>query len=144
MTKHEAIYQYLNPYVETIVSGPLGFNFTSDQSNQIGVLTQYADKDIKKYVRVGAIREYGFQINISQPYSRNTDDINLLAMELAQGFNDWIDSQQKIKNYPDFGDKCQVQKIEALQNMPNLAGMDEKMEVAYYMLQCKITYFEKY
>ena len=88
MSKHEAMQEYLSDYVQSISDGPLGFNFTSAESSKVSFLTQYADKDIKKYIRVGAIRAYGFAIEIAQPYSSNTDDINLRAMELAQDFND--------------------------------------------------------
>lgn len=144
MSKHEIMQNYINAYVEQTSGGPLGFNFTGDSPDEVSFLTQYADKDIKKYVRIGAQRAYGFAVVIAKNYSSNADDINLKAMELAQEFNDWVEIQNLSKNYPDFGEKCQVQKIEAMQNMPNLMGTNEDMTIAYYMLQCKVTYFEKY
>ena len=64
-------------------------------------------------------------------------------MNFAQEFIDWIDERDKKKNYPDFGDKCQIKKIENLQNMPNLASVDWENMIAQYMLQCRVIYFEK-
>ena len=106
MSKHEAMQEYLKDYVSSISDGQFGFNFISGDFSNVSFITQYADKDIKKYIRVGAIRAYGFGIEIARPYSSNTDDINLRAMELAQDFNDWIDTQGRNKAFPDFGDKC--------------------------------------
>lgn len=144
MSKHEAMQTYLINHISTLTGCAFAFNFSDDTVDAFGFFTQYADKDVKKYIRVGAIREYGFEIRIVKNYSSNTDDINLQAMNFAQDFNDWVEEQNRIKNYPDFGDKCEIQKIESLQNMPNLVGTSEDESKAYYMLQCKVTYFEKY
>lgn len=46
------------------------------------------------------------------------------AMKVGQEFMDWIEEQNREKNYPDFGEQCQIKKIENLQNMPNLATVD--------------------
>ena len=80
---------------------------------------------------------------ITKHFSDGTDDLNLGAMNFAQEFMDWIDEQDRKKSYPDFGDKCQVKKIENLQNMPNLATVDWENMLAQYMLQCRVIYFEK-
>ena len=76
-------------------------------------------------------------------FSTETDDLNLQAMNFAQEFMDWIEKQNKDKNFPDFGEKCQVKKIENLQNMPNLAAVDWENMKAQYMIQCRVLYFEK-
>lgn len=141
MSKHEAMKLYLSAHIEEIAGRVLNFNFSASEEGSIAFLTEYSDKNIKVY-KSGYKREYGFAILISKPYSSSTDDINLEAMDMAQAFSDWIDNQHKIKNYPDFGEKCTIQKIESLQNMPNLSGIDESGTIAQYMLQCKVTYYE--
>ncbi|SHI42727.1 hypothetical protein [Parasporobacterium paucivorans] len=141
MSKHEAMQTYLQDHVTTIAGRVLDFNVGRPEVESISFLTQYANKDIKRYLS-GAIREYGFAILIQKPYSVDNDDVNMLAMEMAQGFQDWIDEQNKAKNYPDFGTSCNVTRIESMQNMPNLSGIDESGTVAQYMLQCKVTYYE--
>ena len=61
----------------------------------------------------------------------------------AQGFMDWLDEQDREKNYPEFPDNCQIKKMEVLQNMPNLAGVNPEAGLARYMIQCRLIYFEK-
>lgn len=142
MTKHDAMIAYLKPHVTDTFGVALGFNFSSDSAGSVGFMTEYANKIIKSYVRA-AQKAYGFAILIIQPYSQNTDDLNLNSMNLAQAFGDWIDAQNKQKVFPDFGNKCTVQKIESLQNMPNVAEVSEDSATAKYMLQCKVTYYEE-
>ena len=92
---------------------------------------------------MGAEKEYGFSIIAVKPYSTDEDNLNLEAMNFAQCISDWIEQQDKLKNYPAFPDNCQIRKTEALQNMPNLTGINAKENLARYMVQCRIIYFEK-
>ena len=102
----------------------------------------YAGKIVKKFLRA-ADKEYAFSIVLTWHYSTETDDLNMQAMNLAQNFMDWIEEQNRKRNFPDFGVKCQVKKIENLQNMPNLATVDWENMTAQYMIQCRVLYFEK-
>lgn len=143
MTKHDAMVEYMSPKVEELVGRLLNFNVSPGEEGNIAFLTNYSDKLRKKYIRVGAEKEYGFTVVITRTFSEGTDDLNLDAMNFAQEFMDWIDEQDKKKKYPDFGEKCRVKKIENLQNMPNLASVDWDNMIAQYMLQCRVIYFEK-
>lgn len=143
MTKHDAMVEYMSPKVEELVGRLLNFNVSHGEEGNISFLTNYSDKLRKKYIRVGAEKEYGFTVLITRTFSEETDDLNLDAMNFSQGFMDWIDEQDKKKIFPDFGEKCQVKKIENLQNMPNLASVDWENMIAQYMLQCRVIYFEK-
>lgn len=143
MSKHDAMVAYMSPKVEELAGRLLNFNVSPGEEGNISFLTNYSDKIRKKYIRVGSEKEYGFTIVITRTFSDGTDDLNLDAMNFAQEFMDWIDEQDKKKNYPDFGNKCQIKKIENLQNMPNLASADWENMIAQYMLQCRVIYFEK-
>lgn len=143
MSKHDAMVAYMSPKVEELAGRLLNFNVSPGEEGNISFLTNYSDKIRKKYIRVGSEKEYGFTIVITRTFSDGTDDLNLDAMNFAQEFMDWIDEQDKKKNYPNFGDKCQIKKIENLQNMPNLASVDWENMIAQYMLQCRVIYFEK-
>lgn len=142
MTKHVVMKQYVESKVTELVGKLLSFNFADDSPDSVSFLTNYSGKVVKKYVRA-ADKEYAFSILITWKYSTETDDLNLQAMNFAQEFMDWIEKQNCEKNFPDFGDKCQVKKIENLQNMPNLATIDWENMVAQYMIQCRVLYFEK-
>lgn len=142
MTKHEIMMEYVNEKMIELVDGLVSFNFADDSPDAVSFLTNYSGKIVKKYLRA-ADKEYGFTILITWHYSTETDDLNLQAMNLAQKFMDWIDEQNRKRNFPDFGERCQVKKIENLQNMPNLATVDWENMKAQYMIQCRVLYFEK-
>lgn len=142
MTKHDAMKAYFEEKVEDLAGAYLGFNFSAEKNGGISFITNYSDKIIKRYVRIGAEKEYGFSIIIVRPFSSYQDDLNLMAMNFAQAFMDWIDDQDQKGIYPDFPANCQIKRMENLQNMPNLSGINLKEGVARYMLQCRVVYFE--
>ena len=143
MTKRDAVKAFFEPKVIELAGDLLRFNFSPESPDSIALVTNYSDRQIRKYVRVGAEKEYGFTIIITKQYSTDADDLNLEAMNFAQVFMDWIDAQGKAKNYPAFPENCQVKRMEVLQNMPNLAGINAEEAMARYMIQCRIVYFEK-
>lgn len=143
MTKHEAMAAYFEHKIIELGGATLSFNNSQEEPNSFSFVTNYSDKVRKKYVRCGAEKEYGFTIIIVKPYSTHEDDLNLTAMNMAQAFMNWIEAQNKAKHYPVFPDNCQIKKMENLQNMPNLAGINSEAGLARYMLQCRLIYFEK-
>ena len=142
MTKHKVMKNYVEEKVMELSDRLVSFNFSDDSIDGVSFLTNYSGKTVKKYVRA-ADKEYRFTILMTWHFSTETDDLNLQAMNFAQEFMDWIEKQNKDKNFPDFGEKCQVKKIENLQNMPNLAAVDWENMKAQYMIQCRVLYFEK-
>ena len=140
--KHRAMISFFKPKIEEI-SAEMNFNFSDDELNSVAFLTDYADRIKKRYIRVGAIKEYGFTIIVTKEYSSYKDDVNLQAMEFAQSLMDWVDQKNRAKEYPEFPDTCEIQKIETLQNMPNLAGVNMEQTMARYMFQCRVIYFER-
>lgn len=143
MTKHDAMKAYFEPKVMELAKDRLAFNFSPESADSIAFVTNYSDRIRKKYVRVGAEKEYGFSIIIVKSYSTDMDDLNLEAMNFAQSFMDWLEEQDKEKKYPAFPENCQIKRMECLQNMPNLAGVNAEANLARYMIQCRIIYFEK-
>lgn len=142
MTKHDAMYAFFSPKIEELLKNVLKFNFSAESKDTVAFTTQYSDKIRRRFVRA-AEKEYGFAIVITKSYSTEDDDLNLQAMNFAQAFMDWVDEQDKKKNYPEFPANCQIIKLETLQNMPNLAGINVKEGLARYMLQCRLIYHEK-
>ena len=143
MTKHDVVKAYFEPKVSELAGDILNFNFSPESEDSISLITNYSDKVRKKYITGDVQKEYGFTIVIVKSYSSFQDDLNLEAMNFAQAFMDWLEIQDKKGIYPEFPDGCQIKKMECLQNMPNLAGINAKEGLARYMIQCKITYFEK-
>lgn len=142
MTKHDAMKAFFEPKIKELVGTLLNFNFSPESDDEIAFVTNYSDKVRKNYIR-SAEKEYCFSIIITKAYSTEKDDLNLEAMNFAQGFMNWLDEQNKKKKYPIFPGNCQIKKMENLQNMPNLAGINVKEGLARYMIQCRLIYFEK-
>ncbi len=142
MNKHEAMKAFFEPKVIELCGSVLGFNFSYEEAESVAFVTEYADKVVKRYL-VGAEKEYGFSIIITKPYSNGSDDVNLEAMNFAQAFMDWLEKQNRKKQYPDFPAGCQIKRMENLQNMPNLAAVNVMEGLARYMIQCKLIYFER-
>lgn len=142
MSKHDAVKGYFEPVVEELAGNLLNFNFSPESADSISLITNYSDKVRKRYITGETQKEYGFSIVIVKAYSSNQDDLNLEAMNFAQAFMDWLDEQNKKKIYPDFGENCVIEKMENLQNMPNLSGVNYEAGLARYMIQVRIVYTE--
>lgn len=142
MTKHDAVYQFFKERLEELAEQTLGFNYSSEMEGSIALTTDYSDRVVKSYFK-GAEKEYGFTITVIKPYSVDLDSLNLECMNFVQSFMDWLQEQNKKRNFPDFGPSCQIRKIENLQNMPNLSGINPEEGLARYQLQCRIVYFDK-
>lgn len=142
MTKHDAVKAYFEPKVVELVEKKLNFNFSPESPDSISMITRYSDKVVRSFITGDSEKEYGFSIIIVKQYSTDTDDLNLEAMNFAQAFMEWLDEQNKNRTFPDFGKNCEVLKIENLQNMPNLAGINAEASLARYMIQGRILYRE--
>jgi len=133
---------YISPEIEKLTGGATTFNFANDAPGSVSFLTSYSGKIVKRYVRA-ADKEYGFSVIFTWYYSPDMDSTNVEAMNMAQMLIDWIKEQDRERNYPNFGEECQIKKIEVLQNMPDLATVDLENNLAQYMVQCRVIYFEK-
>ena len=142
MTKHDAVKAYFEPKILELVKENIHFNFSPDSNDSVALITNYSDKVVKKFITGDVQKQYGFTILITKAYSSDDDDLNLEAMNFAQAFMDWIDEQNEKKEFPDFGERCTVEKMENLQNMPNLSGVSEE-GTARYMMQARILYRER-
>lgn len=143
MTKHDAVKAYFEPKMQELAGDILGFNFSPESEDSISLITSYSDKVVKRFVTGKERKQYGFTIVIVKQYSSEGDDLNLEAMNFAQAFMDWLEEQNQSCVFPDFGENCEVEKIENLQNMPNLSGVNYKAGLARYMIQARIIYTER-
>lgn len=141
MTKHDAMKAYFEPKILEMAGDLLHVNFTPESEGSVAFITNYSGNVLKRFIR-GARKEYGFSIILTKPYSVATDDVNLEAMNFTQAFMDWVDEQNRKKNYPAFPENCRISRMENLQNMPNLASVNPENGFARYMVQCRVIYDE--
>lgn len=87
-------------------------------------------------------KSYSFVFIGYESIDVGTADTNINNLELVESFNEWLEEQQELQNFPDFGEKCSEYKIIPLQNMANLATITED-GLAKYMLAVRIDYKEE-
>ena len=138
MTKHGAVKAYFEPKIHELTKDVLHFNYSPESLDSFGLLTNYAEQAVKRFINGNVRKAYGFTIEVVKEYSTSGNDLNLECMNFVQGFMDWIEEQNEQKNYPDFGERCEVEKIELLQNMPNFAGVTVQEGLARHMVQGRI------
>lgn len=137
--KNTAMLEYLRQY-----PGLQSFLFFNSMVGQIGntaVQTVSGETWEKKYVRGHGIKQWDFAVVKIAQADTGTSDINADETQAVQDFMDWIDEQNKTKNFPNFS-PARVLSIQNLQNMPNFAGIDNNEGAAKYMFQCRVRYYE--
>ena len=139
---HAIIKEYLEPIVEDLSDTVLQFNWSPEAPGSISFVTQFSDRTTRRFVNGDEEKAYGFALVIVKEYSTETDDVNMEAMAFADQFSDWIQAQNKAKNFPDLGEDMDVLTIESLQNMANLATVNAEEGLARYQLQGRITYIQ--
>ena len=102
----------------------LYFNSATDKAGRVSIETVYSDVWEKRFIRDVGIKVYEFAVVQMLPQDQGTSDINAEQAQSVQDFMDWIDEQNRSRNFPKF-QGCKVLSIENLQNMPNLAGVNE-------------------
>lgn len=143
MSKHEAVKAFFEDKIAELVGNTLGFNYSPEETETAAIIPQYTDRNLRTYITGDRQRAYNFAFIIVRLYSTEPIDLlNVEAMDLGQAFMDWIEEQDRRKNYPDFGENCLIERMEVLQNMPNLASVNAEEGTARYMIQGRIVYRE--
>ena len=137
--KNSAMLEYLRQYPG--LQSILYFNSMVDRVGNEALQTVYGETWEKEYVRGHGIKQWDFAVVKIAKASTGTSDTNVNETQAVQDFMDWIDEQNKAKNFPAF-DGCKVLSIENLQNMPNFAGINNDEGTAKYMFQCRVRYYQ--
>lgn len=140
MSKHDIIKAFFEPEVRAL-AGQLLFNYSPDEES-IAMITDYSDRVLNSFVTGRKRKAYGLTFIVIRAYSADQDDVNLEAMNFAQAFMDWIHERNAAGDFPDMGEGTTVERIEVLQNMPNLSGVNVQEGLARYMVQCRIVYLD--
>lgn len=144
MSKYQAI-------MDLITSCPLVgqdtyFNFVDENNidNNTSLLTEGYGSLVKKYVDGDCLKKFQCVIRQNKPMSRysNTSE-NIEQMQYVQEFLDWINEQGENENFPDFGEKCTVQRMGTPDGVvyPMETGIYEG--TALYSFPFEILYLEK-
>lgn len=139
--KTEAVVEWLKTYTE--LDGYLKLNATELEAGERTVSTVYNDAKVREFIDGTVERQYTFAVVMVCDWSSGFDTVNAEAESWGERWLDWCDAQFKAGNVPDFGGKCTIRAIESLQNIPSLAATYQEEQLARYMFQARITYWEK-
>ena len=141
MSKHQALCEWIKGFLSGKKN--LGFETVQMYPGYRSVVPAYGDYTIKADVLGNKYKQYIFAFVGVESYDEGISDINVHSMTLFDDFIDWLEQQNKTKNFPDFGENCGEYEIVPLQNMANLAMYMPETGTAKYMLQCAINYVER-
>jgi hypothetical protein len=132
MNIHEKLLEFLRQYK------PLAawfFNVNKAEHDTINVIPVSGEKNwLEQWIDGSGIGYLDFHVNIFKTLSdvpiADDDSGAQLPIQNAedlfdvQQLMDWINQQNEGGNFPDLGDSYEVQKLEALTNIPNPAMTD--------------------
>lgn len=135
--KHSAMWDWVYSCSEL---SDLFFAFSQNLNGSAVLVPMAKERIVKEYLDGSSIRNYDFSLVLYKPANaevpNSTENVDIMVdVEKVMG---WVDEQNKNRNFPIFPDGCTVQKVENLQNMPTIAGMDETG--AKFMFACKVIY----
>lgn len=149
--KNQAIIDFLIQ-CEEIKKSSLYFNFINAKDANKQIITQSNDKSLNKfYIDGSVLKLYTFTViaftSVAPnpiPKSPNLVSENVKDLADVQRIIDWITEQNELHNFPNFGQHCEIEEMEALTENPNLNGIDNTTSppLAKYSLTIRISYID--
>lgn len=149
--KNQAVIDYLLQCPQ-IAANSLYFQYGELKDNSKQIITQGNDKSLNHtYIDGSILKRFTFTIIdyrsiVAQaiPKVANITTENVEEILDVQAIIDWISEQEDLRNYPDFGNDCEIQEIRAVTENPNLNGIDTSMSIAMakYSVSIQIEYLD--
>ena len=149
--KNKAMITYLLQ-CPNIQNSPLYFNFINAKDNHIQIITSYEDRQSSpKYTDGSVMRTLSFRIikftsitDLAVVKTSGYPNENVEELEDIQAIIDWVEEQEKIRNYPNFGLHCLIDSISTSSRTPNLDGINADLTppLAMYSITIKVNYLD--
>lgn len=139
VNKHKVMKDWVSGFLE---DNNLYFESTEEYPGVRTLVPNYGDYVNKTDILGNKYKSYSFVFIGYETIDTGTSDVNLTNMEIFDAFNEWLEEQKELKNFPNFGEKCHDYDIIILQNMANLATIASD-NLAKYMLGARIDYIEE-
>ena len=150
--KNQAVIDYLITCPQ-IRDNPLYFNFLNAKDGNKQLISSGNDKSMSKpFIDGSVMKRYTFTIidyrSVAyQAIVKEAGYVNENVEEAldVQGIMDWIEEQNDARNFPNFGEECEVDEIRTLTDNPNLNGIDTSVTpaLAKYSMSIQIDYLDK-
>lgn len=149
--KNKAVIEWLQSCPQ-IKHTPLYFNFIEAKDNSKQFSTMANEKNVNRPNIDGSVlKRYTFTIQDYRSISFNPlmplaveQNENIEDIFDFQGFIDWISEQAARENYPDFGNKCEIEELKALSENPDIHGIQTVggLDLAKYSVSIQIDYLD--
>lgn len=137
----------------TVNSESLFFNYAEGEDNTNHFVTNATDVALEKpFIDGSVMKRYSLTLYSYKSLgcrAITTDDIsadeNLEEMQEVQKIIDWISEQSDDRNYPDFGDDCQIDNMKSMTDKPQLLGIFQDnvgTPIARYSMTIVIEYLD--
>ncbi len=144
MNKFKSVLDFISTC--PLVGRDLYFNFVdaTEAGGNTSLITNGYGEVVKKYIDGPKLKKMEFVVRQTMPLSRqsNTSE-NVEQIQLVKEFLDWINEQGKKRNFPDFGEKCEIESVETPEGVeyPMQTGLYEG--TALYSFPFEIIYMER-
>lgn len=138
MTIIEAVREYLKKC--PVLNGErLNVDFLPPDAATYSVDVVPVQPILKQYIDGSSQRQFVF-VFATRTYYGDVPRQQLDNLGLFETFSDWLEEQNRVKRFPDLGDRRKVQKMEVTTSGYVFAP---DTDTARYQIQCKMTYFQK-
>ena len=147
--KHQAVIDYLCQ-CEKIQNSPLYFNLINAENDTIQIITTSQDTTYDKPFIDGSIpKKYTFNLVMFKSITDlaivtldNYSNENVDDLADVQTLIDWVQEQETVHNYPDFGADCVMESIETTTDEPRFDGVNTTLNppLAMYTISVVINY----
>lgn len=149
--KNQAVIDYIIT-CPTILNSPLYFNFINAKDDTNQLFTESTDTYSNKPFIDGSVEKiYTFTIltfksaaDIAVVKQSGYENENLSDMSDIQKLIEWIAEQNKLRNFPNFGEDCIIDSISTTTDAPKFEGIDEQIipPLAVYSTSIQIKYID--
>lgn len=137
--KYELIATWLKSY--SPLNKYLYFNVTPYESSNVSVNSVSNDTSVDEFIDGTRRVEFLFSVDFVLDYDELKSDLNLRMNEEFVALNEWVETQDKQRNYPSFVN-ANIEKVEPLTTTPTISR-DTTHNLAKYSGDFRITYTER-
>lgn len=151
MDKAQAIVDYLLTCPQ-ISANPSFFNFANAKDNSKQIVIVPVDKALsREYIDGSVLRRYTFtlydyrSVNYQAlPKVTGLQSENMEEFIDSQAIIDWVQEQNDLRNFPNFGEDCVIDSIDVSTNTPALNGVDATVTpvLARYSITIMVDYLD--
>jgi len=139
INKEEIVQEWAadNPYL----TDELYLDYLGERNGNCSISPVASDNVIATYIDGSKLKEYKFALQVMLPVSTVSDVVNADNMFTMRKWQAWIEDQEKLKNYPDFGELTSDYELSNLNNMPAMV-MRLDNGLAKYQFFARLRYVE--